>query len=81
MAYTHSSLPITPKHHIISVHVVQWVCRTRTGLAKINKAVVQASHHVWMEVWKHYKVNDETSEVFLKQGLRALIRVNADNTN
>ena len=79
MAYTHSSLPITPKLHIISVHVVQWVQRTGTGLAKMNKAAVEASHHVWMEVWKHYKVNGETFEVFKKQGLRALIRVNADN--
>ena len=36
MDYTHSSLPITPKLHIIFVHVVQWVRRTGTGLAKMN---------------------------------------------
>ena len=81
LAHIGSYLPITPKLHIISTHVVQWVRRTGTGLAKMNEAAVEASHHVWWEVWKHYKVKSETSEVFKKQALKALVRVNADNTN
>jgi hypothetical protein len=42
-----SLLPVTPKLHIISVHILQWVKMSKESLAKSNEAAVEASHHVW----------------------------------
>ena len=56
LAHMASLLPITPKLHIISEHIIQWVEMTGDSLAKSNEAAVEAAHHVWWEVWKHYKV-------------------------
>ena len=50
-------MPITPKLHVISVHLVQWCRSTGVGLARANEAAVEAAHHTWWEVWKHYKVH------------------------
>jgi hypothetical protein len=56
LAHLASLLPITPKLHIIAEHILQWVEMTGESLAKSNEAAVEAAHHVWWEVWKHYKV-------------------------
>jgi hypothetical protein len=57
LAHEHGGLPITPKLHVVSHHVVQWCRQTGCGLAQANEAAVEAAHHVWWEIWKHYKVS------------------------
>ena len=49
------------------------------GLARANEAAGEAAHHVWMETYKHYKCNDETSQAFKDSGLMAIARVNSNN--
>jgi hypothetical protein len=80
MAHETCGLPISPKLHMISTHVIQWVRMTGEGLAKANEAALEAAHHVWWEIWSHYRVNDETSEAFVAAGLKTLVRVNADQS-
>ena len=50
------------------------------GLARANEAAGEAAHHIWMETYKHYKSNDETSQSFKDSGLLAIARVNSNNT-
>ena len=61
------SLPITPKLHVISIHLKQWIRRTGVGLAKANEAAGEAAHHTWWEVWKNYKVNTLIKPSFVCQ--------------
>ena len=51
LAHIGSNVPLTPKLHIISTHVVQWVRQTGKGLAKANEAAGEAAHHIWWETY------------------------------
>ena len=51
------------------------------GLARANEAAGEAAHHIWMETYKNYKCNDESSQAFKDSGLLAIARVNSNNTH
>ena len=40
-------LPITPKFHILTVHVEQWVDRNGCSLGKEGESSGEALHHIW----------------------------------
>ena len=78
----HSSeakLPITPKLHVLTVHVEQWLERHQQGLGLLCEQALEAAHHIFKRLWENFKVTDEESKFFLEAGLRALLKFNADN--
>ena len=60
-------LPITPKFHILTVHVEQWVDRNGCSLGKEGKSSGEALHHIWRR-WIEEKgiVKNTASDTFEK---------------
>ena len=75
------SVPITPKLHIMSVHVEEWVDTHRRAMGEDSEQALEASHGRFEKLWASYQVRDEDSDAFLQNGLAAGLQFNADNTN
>ena len=76
---TSLAVPITPKLHVLTVHVEQWVEHNQEPLGILSEQALEASHHTLKRVWENYLVKDENNPVFLSQGLKAILKFNADN--
>ena len=80
-AHESVGLPVSPKLHIIQVHVKQFVQMNKgQGLGRLNEAVVEVLHATFLKIWMFYQVSDEMSPTYLEHLLKAVIRCNADNT-
>ena len=80
LLYSNLAVPITPKLHIISVHVEEWVDTHRRAIGEDMEQVLEASHGRFEKIWESYQVRDEDSDAFLHNGLAAGLHFNSDNT-
>ena len=73
-------LPISPKLHVIATHVPQAIRQLGTALGRDNESSTEAAHSIFAKIWQFSKGNDVLSDVFAANLLKAVLRMNADNT-
>ena len=81
LLHTTMGFPITPKLHVMSEHVVEWVRRHGRALGEDSEQAVEAAHAIFAALWVSFCVKDDESAVYLVNGLKAILKFNADNTN
>ena len=83
LALLHNSLglPITPQLHVMAEHMVQWVDKHGRALGEESEQAVEAVHATFADLWGHFLVKDDKSEIYLVNGLKAILKFNADQTN
>ena len=74
-------VPITPKLHVMAVHVEEWLETHRRAMGEDSEQSVEASHGRFRQLWESYSVKDEASSAFMKNELAVGLQFNADNTN
>ena len=62
-------------------HVIQWIEKHFWALGEESKQAVEASHASFDELWGSFRVNDDSSEAYLVNGKKAILKFNADHTN
>ena len=73
-------LPITPKFHILTVHVEQWVDRNSCSLGKEGESSGEALHHIWKRLIEGKgEVKNKESDAFEKSTFQSLLKLNSDN--
>ena len=76
-----TSFPITPKAHILMVHVSQWVERHGMALGKLGEEAGESLHHFWKrDLESQGEVKNKDSLAHEAQTLRVLVKFNSDNT-
>ena len=78
---TTQGLPITPKLHVMEDHMVQWVDKHGRALGEESEQAVEAIHATFATLWQSFLVKDDDSDVYLVNGLKAILKFNADQTN
>ena len=81
MLCTSEGMPLTPKLHVLVVHVEQWIDRNSRSLGKEGKSSGEKLHHAWrlmLEGQGEVKVKESTYDV--KVIMSILLRFNATNT-
>ena len=73
--------PITPKLHMMSEHVLDWVDKFGRALGDESEQAVEALHSIFDALWDSFLVKDDTSDIYLVHGLKATLKFNADQTN
>ena len=74
------SMPVTPKLHIITIHVEQWVDRFGRSLGRESEQSGESLHHLWKRVLEGQgEVRNKESDSFAQQTLRCLLKFNSDN--
>lgn len=73
-------MPITPKFHVLTIHVEQWVDRNMRAMGREGESPGEALHHLWKRlVDGRGEVKDKESEAFVKSTFHSLLKLNADN--
>ena len=73
-------MPITPKFHVLTVHVEQWVDRNMRAMGREGESPGEAFHHTWKRLVEGKgEVKDKESDNFVKSTFHSLLQVNADN--
>ena len=72
---------MTPKLHVMAEHMVQWVDKHGRALGEESEQAVEAVHATFADLWWHFLVKDDKSEIYLVNGLKAILKFNADQTN
>ena len=80
MLNTEVGVPITPKLHILAVHVEEWISSHQRSLELDSEQALEASHSIFLKLWNSYCVKDEDSSAYEKNGLAVGLKFNADNT-
>ena len=78
---TTQGFPITPKLHVMSEHVVEWADKHGRALGQESEQAVEAVHAIFDALWDSFIVTDDESLIFLVNGLKAILKFNADQTN
>lgn len=81
MLHAIQGVPITPKLHMIAEHVIVWAEKHGRALGEDSEQAVEAVHSIFDELWDSFLVKDDESQVYLVNGLRAILKLNADQTN
>ena len=81
LLHTVGKVPITPKLHIMAEHVIQWVEKHGRALGEDSEQAVEASHASFDELWGSFRVNDDSSEAYLVNGKKAILKFNVDHSN
>ena len=77
---TLQGMAITPKLHVICVHVEQWIDRHGRAMGMEGEAGGEAMHHVWKRLIEGQgAVKDKTSEAYETATMMCLNRLNANN--
>ena len=73
-------MPLTPKFHVITVHIKQWVEMSLRSLGMESEQSGESLHHVWRILLESRgEVKDKGSEAHMEQVLRCLIKLNSDH--
>jgi hypothetical protein len=73
-------LSITPKLHVLTVHVEQWVDRHARAMGRESESPGEAFHHLWKrEVEGKGEVKDKQSQAYEDSTLQSLLKLVADN--
>ena len=73
-------MPITPKFHVLTVHVEQWIDRNRRALGKESESPGEALHHFWKRLVEGKgEVKVKESVAYVKSTMQSLLKFNADN--
>ena len=73
-------LPITPKFHVLTVHVEQWVDRHGRAMGRESESPGEALHHLWKRLVEGKgEVKDKESQVYVDITLQSLLKLVADN--
>ena len=73
-------LSITPKLHVLTVHVEQWVDRHSRAMGRESESPGEAFHHLWKrEVEGKGEVKDKQSQAYEDSTLQTLLKLAADN--
>ena len=74
-------MPITPKFHVLIVHVEQWIDRNARSLGKEGECSGEALHHTWKRMLEGQgEVKDKEGGWDVKVTMATLLRFNATNT-
>ena len=78
---TSEAMPITPKLHVLVVHVEQWIERNGRSLGKEGECSGEALHHTWRRMLEGQgEVKVKESEWDVKTTFNTLLRFNTTNT-
>ena len=78
---TTQGMPLTPKLHVLVVHVEQWIDRHGRSLGKDGESSGEALHHTWrLMLEKQGEVKVKESDYDVKVVFSTLLRFNATNT-
>lgn len=55
--YRALGISITPKAHIIFIHVVESIKATGKPLGVFSEQTTEAAHHEFLTAWRNYKAN------------------------
>ena len=73
-------MPITPKLHVLTVHVEQWVDRNGRAMGKEGECSGEALHHLWKRMLEGLgEVKQKESEPYVKIMHNTVLRFNANN--
>ena len=78
---TSEGMPLTPKLHVLVVHVEQWIDRNSRSLGKEGESSGESLHHAWrlmLEGQGEVKVKESNYD--MKVIMSTLLRFNATNT-
>ena len=51
------------------------------ALGKESEQAVEAIYAVFDKLWNYFKVTDDESSAYLNNGLKTILKINADQTN
>ena len=73
-------MALTPKLHVLSVHVEEWIDRHGRSMGMEGEAGGESMHHIWKRVIESQgEVKDKNSPAYTKVTLNSLLKLNADN--
>jgi hypothetical protein len=73
-------MPITPKLHVLIVHIEQWVDVFGRSLGREGEPGGEAVHHVWRRLLETLgEPKEKSGPVFVKFVMKALAKFNSDN--
>lgn len=73
-------MPITPKFHVLTVHIEQWIDRHGRAMGKESESSGEALHHLWKRMLDGKgEVKIKESEAYVVSTLQSLLKFNADN--
>ena len=76
-----AGMPITPKLHILTVHVEQWVDIYGRSLGREGEQAGEAVHHIWKRLLESLgEPKKKESPAWVSFILKALLMFNANNT-
>ena len=80
LLHSRTGLPITPKFHILVVHVEEWVDNFGRALGMESEQPGESLHHLWRVVLEQVgEPKDKDSKIWRDIILRCLLKVNSDN--
>ena len=75
-----TSFPMTPKFHIITEHIGEWVEKRGRSLGRESEQPGESLHHLWKRLLEGQgEVKDKNSDAFVAQVLWCLVKFNSDN--
>ena len=73
-------MPLTPKLHVLTVHVEQWIDRNGHAMGKEGESSGEALHHIWKRMEESQgEIKDKDSEAYKNTVLNLLLRFNVNN--
>lgn len=77
---TVKGLSITPKLHVLTIHVEQWVDRHARAMGRESESPGEAFHHLWKrEVEGKGEVKDKTSQAYEDSTLQTVLKIAVNN--
>ena len=81
LLHTSQGVPITPKLHMMAEHVIEWVNKHGRALGVEGEQAVEAVHASFYALWHSFIVKDDESDIFLKNGKKAILKGYGTQTN
>ena len=73
-------MPLTPKLHVLTVHVEQWIDQNGCAMGKEGESSGEALHHIWKRMEESQgEIKDKESEAYKNTLLNLLLRSNVSN--
>ena len=73
-------MPLTPKLHVLTVHVEQWIDRNGRAMGKEGESSGEALHHIWKRMEESQgEIKDKDSKAYKNSVLNLLLRFNVNN--
>ena len=74
-------MPITPKFHVLIVHVEQWIDRNGRSLGREGESSGEALHHTWKRMLEGQgESKEKEGEADRKIIMSTLLKFNSQNT-